>query len=179
MKSSHEPRVVYLGLSGVVHPSASTFELVHGCSPWSVGHHEYEAVPALELALAPWPDAKIVLTSTLPKAIGLPSVLERMGPTLASKVIGTTFEDFTTRILRGRRQVPYAVDDYWRLNKSDIVRAHVEWLAPSAWIAVDDDSILWTERERRDHFVDVDPCKGLLDPDAQDRLLTVLTRQFS
>lgn len=171
-------KVIYLGLSGVVHPSASAYELVNGCAPWSWGHREYEAVSVLEVVLAAWPEAHIILTSTLPTTQGLPAVLKRLGPTLSASVLGFSFEDLTTKVKRGGQQMPYSVEDYGRLNKSDIVRAHVEWLRPGAWIAVDDDSILWTELERRDHFVYVDPCKGLLDPAAQDRLITVLTGQF-
>ena len=43
---------------------------------------------------------------------------------------------------------------------------------------LDDETILWTTEEWRDHLVVTDGCRGLLDPTAQDRLLTVLTGQF-
>ncbi len=171
-------QVVYLGVSGVLHPSASLYELIEGRSPWDDGHRPYEAVPVLERALRAWPQARIVLTSTQPWAKGLPTVLEALGPSLASRVLGYTYEDLTTRLQRGPRQHPLSNQDYWRLNKSDIVRLHAQWLRPAAWLAVDDDTILWTTDESRHHLVAVDGCKGLLDPAAQDRLLTVLTGQF-
>jgi hypothetical protein len=171
-------KVVYLGVSGVLHPSASLYELIEGRSPWDNGHRPYEAVPVLERALQGWPEARIVLSSTQPWAKGLPAVLEALGPSLASRVLGHTYEDLTTRLRRGRRQRPLSSEDYWRLNKSDIVRLHAQWLRPAAWLAVDDDTILWTTDECRNRLVVVDGCKGLLDPAAQDRLLTVLTGQF-
>ena len=171
-------KVIYLGVSGVLHPSASLYELLEGRSPWDDGHRLYEAVPALELALRGWPEARIVLSSTQPWAKGLPVVLEALGPSLAKRVLGYTFEDLTTKLRRGRRQIPLSAEDYWRLNKSDIVRLHARWLRPAAWLAVDDDTILWTEDEYRHRLVAVDGCKGLLDPATQDRLLTVLTGQF-
>ena len=40
-------KVIYLGISGVLHPSSSTYELVYGRSPWVDGHAQYEAVPWL------------------------------------------------------------------------------------------------------------------------------------
>lgn len=170
--------VIYLGISGVLHPSRSLYELVEGRSPDDDGHRPYEAVPVLETLLRSWPDARIVLTSTQPWSKGLPAVLGELGPELAARVLGFTYEDLSNKLRRGRRQLSLSGEDYWRLNKSEIVRLHVEWLKPGAWVAVDDDTILWTERERRQHLVAVDGCKGLLDPAAQDRLVTVLEGNF-
>ena len=74
--------------------------------------------------------------------------------------------------------MPLGDADYWRHMKSEIVRLHVEWLKPAAWIAVDDETILWTDNEREQHLVAVNGRNGLLDPVAQDRLVTVLTGNF-
>lgn len=172
-------KVVYLGISGVLHPSQSLYELLKGRSPWEAGHRPYEAVPVLESMLRGWPEARIVLTSTQPWSKGLPAVLAELGPDLAARVVGFTYEDLTTKLRRGKRQRPLSSEDYWRLNKSEIVRLHVEWLKPAAWVAVDDETILWTEQERLDQLVAVDGCKGLLrDKAAQDRLVTVLAGNF-
>lgn len=54
------------------------------------------------------------------------------------------------------------------------VRRHMEWLRPAAWIAIDDESSLWTADERRGHLVATNGCLGLMAPAAQDRLTTVL-----
>ncbi len=180
---SERPRVLYLGISGVLHPSASTYELVQGRSPWGDGCQSYEAVPWLSNILAPWPDVRIVVTSTQPWKYGLPAVLEHMGA-LAERVIGFTYEDLTTKVLRQvrtrsgtTRTVGYSNEDYWRMNKSHIVVAHVDWLKPDAWVAVDDESILWP-RELADHVCIVDGCQGLKDRAQQDRLLTYLQMNF-
>jgi hypothetical protein len=173
------PRVVYLGISGVLHPSQSLYKLLEGRSPWDAGHRRYEAVPVLERVLRDWPDARIVLTSTQPWAKGLPAVLAELGPELSAKVLGFTYEDLTTKVPLGSRQRPMGDADYWRHQKSGIVRLHAGWLKPAAWIAVDDETILWTEQERQQHLVEVDGCKGLLhDAKAQDRLVTVLEGNF-
>lgn len=176
-------RVLYLGLSGTTHPSATTYQLVRGKNPWDDGHAEYEAVPWLAQALACWPDVKIVLTSTQPWKHGLPAVLQCMPP-LAERVVGFTFEDLTTqpvRLVRTRsgtsRWTSFSSEDYWRMNKGDIVAAHVGWLKPEAWVAVDDEDILWRP-EHAAHVCIVDGCEGLMHPAEQDRLLTCLQMNF-
>jgi hypothetical protein len=177
--ASAEPlHVVYLGVSGVLHPSATLYRLVHGSSPWSDGHRKYEAAFVLEQAMAPWPDARIVLTSTQPWSKGLDQVLEQLGPGLAARVIGFTYEDLTLHAAVPPRHKPIDSDDYWRLMKCDIVRRHLEWLRPAAWIAIDDESSLWNADERRGHLVTTNGCLGLMEPAAQDRLTTVLLGNF-
>jgi hypothetical protein len=175
--------VLYLGISGVLHPSASLYELVYRRGPWDDGHQEYEAVPWLTSALAGWPDVRIVLSSTQPWKHGLPRVLAHLG-LLAERVIGFTYEDLTTKLVRQvrtrsgtTRLIAFSNEDYWRMNKSDVVTAHVAWLRPDAWIAVDDEDILWTSQVR-EHVVIVDGCRGLLHPVEQDRLVTALEMNF-
>lgn len=176
-------RVLYLGISGVCHPSASTYELVYGRSPWVDGHRRYEAVHWLSTALEPWPDLEVVLTSTQPWKHGLPAVLEHLG-LLAERVIGFTYEDLTTKAVRQvrtrsgtTRQIAFSNEDYWRMNKSNIVTAHVEWLKPDAWVAVDDEDILWP-KSVADHVCIVDGLVGLKNPAEQDRLLTYFALNF-
>lgn len=176
-------QVLYLGISGTLHPSATTYQLVVGRSPWEDGHNEYEAVPWLEQAMHGWPEVRIILTSTQPWRRGLPAVLVRLG-SLASRVDGFTFYDLTTKPLRrvhtrggATRWCPYSSEDYWRMNKSDIVCAHVDWLKPTTWLAVDDEGILWPSA-LANHVCIVDGCKGLVHPAEQDRLLTYLNVNF-
>jgi hypothetical protein len=176
-------RVVLLGISGVLHPSASLYKLVHGRSPWDDGHRMYEAVPWLSSVLAQWPDVRIVLTSTQPWKHGLPAVLEHLGA-LAARVVGFTYEDLTTKVVRQvrtrsgtTRSVKYSDEDYWRMNKADIVTTHVEWLQARAWVAVDDEDILWP-KSVADHVCIIDGLAGLKNPAEQDRLLTYLQMNF-
>ena len=169
--------VVYLGISGVLHPSWSFYSYVHGREPEADGHRKYQSVGALDEALQGWPDARIILTSTQPWSKGLPAVLEALGP-LAPRVDGFTFEDLTTRVPWGRLGRPIRDLDYWRLDKCKIVRRHLEWLKPAAWIAVDDEDVLWSDDERSDHLVLTRGTLGLNDPAAMDRLLTLLEINF-
>lgn len=169
---------IYLGIAGVFHPSRSLYESVFGRSPEEDGHSEYEAAPVVQQLLKDWPSARIILTSTLPWRDGLSSVLFNLGPEVASRVLGFTYADLTAKAQLGPRDQPLGNADYWRHVKAEIVRLHVGWAKPAAWIAVDDETLLWSEEERRQHFVQVDGLKGLLDPVAQDQLLTKLAGNF-
>jgi len=176
--SARRTQVVYLGISGVLHPSRSLYHLLLGREPEADGHTEFESVPVLERALQLYKDVRIVLTSTLPKKHGLARTLEWLGPALSARVSGFTFDDLTTKCKRDRYRHAMSAEDYWRSNKSEIVRAHVGWLQPAAWIAIDDESILWLPQERLCHLVYVDGTLGLRDLAAQDRLATLLYNTF-
>jgi hypothetical protein len=176
-------RLLYLGISGVLHPSETTYRLAVGLSPWEDGHAEYEAVPWLERVVNQWHDVRIIITSTQPWSCGLPAVLAQLG-SLAKRVDGFTFDDLTTKPVR---QVvtrsgtswwsAYSSADYWRMSKSDIVAAHVAWSRPNAWVAADDEAISWPP-ELASHVCIVNGCKALLHPAQQDRLLTCLHGNF-
>lgn len=159
--------LLYLGISGVLHPSQSTHELLEAASPWERGHSPYEAVQWLARVLGSWPAARIVLTSTRPWKQGLPAVKHELGPELASRVLGFTYEDLTqhpTRPMRGKAGITlvrHSDPAYWRMSKADIVQAHVRWAEPCAWVALDDEDFSWPI-EAQEHCVFVDGSKGLL-----------------
>ncbi|WP_431288794.1 HAD domain-containing protein [Roseateles chitinivorans] len=170
--------VLYLGISGVLHPSWSFYRYVHGREPDEDGHRKYQSVPTLNQALLGWPGARIILTSTQPWAKGLPEVLGFLGP-LAARVDGFTFEDLTVKApYKGRGGRPMFDVDYWRLSKGQIVRAHAEWLKPTAWIALDDEDLGWDDDDRACRLVLTGGTAGLEDAAALDRLMTVLEANF-
>ena len=72
--------ILFLGISGVLHPSTSLYLLARGVQPWGDNHRRYEGVPTLERALAPYPWVRIVLTSTQPWAHSLATVIAELGP---------------------------------------------------------------------------------------------------
>lgn len=184
-RESDAAPTVYLGISGVMHPSESLYQLLHGRSAWDDGHSEYENAKVLERALEGWPQARIVLTSTQPWAHGLTAVLERLGSALASRVVSYTYDDLTSKVQREvltrrgtTRTLRFSAEDYWRMSKAQIVAAHVEWSHPERWIAIDDEGILWPSELGRDRLVLTDGCWGLADAEAQDRLMTLLVGNF-
>jgi hypothetical protein len=178
VERGYSPYLLYLGISGVMHPSRSLYESVHGRPPEDDGHAEYEAAPVLTQMLRGWPHIRIVLTSTLPWQQGFFEVATNLGTELACRVLGFTFADLTAKAPLGPRGQPLGSADYWRLTKAEIVRLHVGWWQPHAWVAVDDETLNWSAAEHTQQFAQVDGLKGLLDPAAQDRLLTKLQGNF-
>jgi HAD domain in Swiss Army Knife RNA repair proteins len=177
--AAREPlKVVYIGISGVLHPSALLYKFIDGCSPWKDGRCEYESAPVLETALLGWPEAKLVLTSMQPWSEGVEPVLARLGSGLASRVLGVTFEDLAEDV-RFADQHPAvgSAGRRWLMN-SEIVRLHRQWLRPAAWLVLDDETACWTVEEHREHIVLTDACEGLREPRAQDRLMTLLVCNF-
>lgn len=170
--------VIYLGVSGVLHPSRSLYQLLRGRDFEADGHREYEGVETLEAILHGWQHVRIVLTSSQTWLKGLAHVVQRLGPRLGSRVVGDTYGDLTTKATLGPRHAPLGHADYWRHTKAEVVRAHADWSQPAAWIAVDDDSLLWSQEEQRQKLVLVNGGEGLLAPSAQARLLTALEENF-
>lgn len=168
--------LIYLGISGVLHPSWSFYKYVHGRDPDEDGHRKYQSVETLSAVLEGWPAARIVLTSTQPWSKGLQPVLDQLGP-LSPRVDGFTYEDLTTKVPADKLGRCISDMDYWRLHKSQIVRRHVAWAKPTGWIAIDDENISWAEDELP-HLVLTQGTLGLADPEAVDHLHTVLERNF-
>lgn len=179
---THEPgtelNVLYLGVGGVLQPSRSIYEVVHGRDPFADGHSPYECAPLLDELLRGWPDVRIALTSVRPWRHGLPAVLEALGPGLAQRVIGYTFEDLTTKARFGKSQRHISEMDYWRMSRASIVEKHLQWLRPRAWVAVDDEDQGWTDGELACHVVLTPPLTGLLDAEAETKLRGLLVHQF-
>jgi hypothetical protein len=132
-----------------------------------------------------WSDVEIIITSTQPWAHGLDSVLVHLGPSLAARVVGYTYEDLTTKVKRevttrrgATRTLGISNEDYWRMSKANIVATHVKWRRPERWIAIDDEDILWPHDVRRNRLVLTDGCVGLQSAEALDRLQTVMLMNF-
>jgi hypothetical protein len=185
MERPNSQQVLYLGISGVLHPSESTYELLCHHSPWSEGHVPYESATALANTLDAWPDVRIVLTSTVPWKHGLAFTKECLGERLSQRIDGFTFEDLTTFPCRKAKKRDgstylshFSEEDYWRMRKSDIVSAHAAWRRPTAWVALDDEDILWPQDVRRDRLVLTDGCVGLRDLPTVDRMLAVFGANF-
>jgi hypothetical protein len=177
-------KILYLDVAHVLHPSESTYLLIHGKSPWSDGHNKYENVPVLARLLEPCPDVRIVLSDWTPVVHGLEEVKQSLG-TLAERVLGTLYTDVTTKARRivplvsgGEREIGYSVDDFRRMSRAQAVSAHVAWFKPQSWLAVTSDYSDWTPEARERHVVLTDMLDALETRSAQDALSTALAANF-
>lgn len=169
--------ILYLGISGVLHPSESIYRVVVGRDPWKDGHKKFECLGFVAGALAAYPAVRVVLTSTVPWRHGLPQTLAWLGD-VGKRVIGFTYEDLTTKAPATKSGKPMSDNDYWRLDKSSIVRAHVAWLKPPAWIVLDDEDIRWDDDTRANRLVRTQGHLALDDPATVERFIEVLLKNF-
>lgn len=177
-------KLLYLDVSHVLHPSVSTYQLVHGRSPWADGHSEYENLPVLEMLLDPYSDVRIILSDWTPVVHGIDSVKEHLGR-LAGRVVGTLFDDVITEVRRtvplrsgGEREMGYSVDDFRRMSKAQAVSAHVAWSKPHAWVSITSEYCDWTPEDRARHVVITDMLDALGTVAAQQALATRLEANY-
>nr|WP_315593680.1 HAD domain-containing protein [uncultured Cupriavidus sp.] len=166
--SSVQPlQVLYLDFDGVLHPDSayrtrSGIELLH-----HPGHSLFEHVPLLDEMLAPYPDVKIVLsTSWLLIKGGYDHAEARLSPTLQERCIGGTFH---------RREMRKA----WFQSKSrpEQVLLDVHRRNPVAWVAVDDCPEGWPDWTS-DHVVRTNSIFGIAASAVLQELKTKLQREF-
>ncbi|AQV96629.1 hypothetical protein BJN34_22450 [Cupriavidus necator] len=120
--------VVYLDFDGPMHPDSvyrtrNGIELLH-----YLGHSQFEHVPLLEDALAPYPDVRIVLSRSWQLLEGgYEYAASRLSANLQARCIGGTFD---------RRQTRKAW--FESVSRPDQVLLDVKRRQPAGWIAVDD-----------------------------------------
>jgi hypothetical protein len=177
-------KLLYLDVSHVLHPSVSTYELVHGRSPWIDGHSEYENLPVLEVLLDLYSDVHIILSDWTPVVHGIDRVKEHLGR-LAARVVGTLYEDVTSKVRRtvslrsgGEREMGYSVEDFRRMSRAQAVSAHVAWSKPHAWVAITSDYCDWTPEARGGHVLITDMVDALGTVAAHEALATRLEANY-
>lgn len=154
------------------------FQWAHGKSPWDAGHQRYESAALLEAMLAGCPDVQLIVTSSKASSRGRDEFIAQVGAELGGRVAAFTYEDLTTKPKPGGRSPVFSASEFWRLTKSEIIRAHRAWLRPDAWVAVEAETDLWTSEGLRNHVCATNPSKGLLDKESQDRLMALLASNF-
>jgi len=164
--SSVKPlHVLYLDYDGVLHPDSvyrtrNGIELLH-----RPGHSLFEHVPLLEAELQPYPEVKIVLsTSWLLIQGGYEHAKSKLSESLQKRCIGGTFH---------RREMRKT----WfnSIPRPDQVIRDVERRQPARWIAIDDCPDDWPAW---DHVVRADPELGIAASEVQEDLKAKLLREF-
>lgn len=124
--------VFYLDFDGVLHPY-----------PTEDGHFEipeeslFRFAPLLEAQLEPYPQVKIVLSTTWAKNKTGPGALLYLKPGLQQRVVGATWDQQT-------RSYHVPVEDRERrLSRFEQIAADVAWRKPSTWFALEDDFKEW------------------------------------
>jgi len=160
-------QILYLDYDGVLHPDAvfrtrNGIELLH-----QPGHALFENVALLEEVLEPYPDIRIVLsTSWLLLEGGYKMTKGQLSESMQQRCIGGTFHRRETR--KGWFQTtPRPVQ----------VLADVKRRQPSSWLAVDDWHEGWPDWAQ-ERFVRTDPVLGIAAPEVLAELRAKLRREF-
>jgi hypothetical protein len=157
-------RVLYLDFDGVLHPEDVWRR--PGWGPYVAtppGHRVFEHADLLLELLRPYPDIRIVLSTSWVRVLGsVRKVARRLPPELRSRVIGATWH--SSMSADGFQEMPRGIQ-VW----SDVRRR-----LPEAWLALDDDDAGWPA-ECRDHLVHTDAVLGISAPSVLAYLKEKLT----
>lgn len=130
--------VLYLDFDGVLH---------HADAP----HILFQHTPLLEMLLAPYPNIKIILSTSWVRVYGCTKAANQLSPSLHARVIGATFHSAMDE--HQFAQAPRGMQ-VW----GDVLRRH-----PKDWIALDDDDLGWP-KWCRDKYVKTNAHDGISDP---------------
>lgn len=161
--------VLYLDLDGVAHPENVYFRSgrgphLRGRGARLVdrpGHTLMEHAPLLVELLAPYPQVRIVLSTSWVRFYGYGTVVKKLPRPLRPRCVGATFHSLMDEELF--KQAPRGMQ-IW----SDVLRRK-----PRDWLALDDDHLHWPAW-CRDKLVRTDEYDGLAKPEVLEEFKTKL-----
>ena len=154
--------VLYLDFDGVLHHENALWHPRKGVYLKAPpGYVLFQHAALLEEMLAPFPEVKIVLSTSWVRAYGCDGAAKRLPELLRARVIGATFhsqmvEQYFIDAPRGMQ--------VW----ADVLRRQ-----PRDWIALDDDYLHWPAW-CRDKYVRTHEYEGISDPAVQAEFRTKL-----
>jgi hypothetical protein len=154
-------RIVYLDFDGVLHSDEVYWHRKRGIELRGPGRL-FEHAPLLQDLLAPWPEVRLVLSTSWVPSLSFSRARSFLPAALQARVVGATWHSHFRRDWEWRQ---------WWLDASrfDTVMADVLRRRPLAWLAIDDDVAAW-EPTYADHLVTTQSPTGLSDPAVQQRL---------
>jgi hypothetical protein len=161
--------LLYLDFDGVLHPSA-VYRSPGGAiflAQYYVddGHQLFEHADLLAELLEPFPEVRIVLSTSWVQEVGIAAASEQLPEAMRHRVIGATYDPCAPR------------DRFNALSRGEQVWADVHGRCPIAWLAIDDDVSYWPEHARP-HWVQSETEKGIAAPRTRAMLVAALARTF-
>lgn len=148
--------VLYLDFDGVLH-SDDVGRDWHG-QPYLRGQGSlFEYSDRLIVALNPYPELKIVLSTSWVRILGFAHARERLPQELRERVIGATWH---SRFENDDQLYAWWIYTSTRYQQ---IAEDVSRRKPSNWFAIDDDARGWP-RHARAHLVQCDSLLGLSEP---------------
>lgn len=155
-------QLLYLDFDGVLHPDA-VYVVRTGVELRAPGHTLFEHANSLADALEPYPEVRIILSTSWVLHYNLRRAAARLPAALAERVVGATSplytrNDYFGDIARGRQVI-----------------LDVDRRSPTEWLAIDDTDEGWTSQSR-EHLVLCKSDAGLGDPSTMEELQLKLQR---
>lgn len=158
--------VLYLDFDGVLHPDDAYVD-VKGRVYLKGSGSLFMWADVLTQALAPYPDVRIVLSTSWVRVKSYSYARKKLPPALRQRVIGATWHSTLKR--------DPELTEWWKdLGRCRQVGMDADRRKPTAWAAIDDDHEDWVPAWRP-HLVATHPYDGLSSAFAQRRLAQVLT----
>jgi hypothetical protein len=148
--STETPLLLYLDYDGVLHPEDVYRHPTRGVflAGKYPGHSLFEHAEMLADELAPYPDLRVVLSSSWVRVLRYRRALSYLPKRLQERVIGSTFH---TRMNQ---------DLFLTLSRGQQVLGDASRRRATRWLALDDDAEDWPE-SHRENLVHTDPVGGL------------------
>jgi len=161
--------IIFLDFDGVLHPDA-VYNPRNRPLELRADGILFMHAPILEDALAPYPEAKIVLSTSWVRVLGYDRTLKKMPPKLNERVIGATYHTQMSQMY----QDPYGSN----MNRFEQINWHVSRNGIKNWLAIDDlfsgyEVNEWPESHRH-HLVLTEQETGLGCKEVQAELNTKL-----
>ncbi|KAF3998339.1 HAD domain-containing protein [Glaciimonas immobilis] len=151
-------KILYLDYNGVLHDGMVIRNRKRGMYISTPERSFFEWMPILEELLEPYPDVKIVLSTSWIRALGFDATRQELSEALRSRVVGSTFHH--PKLLQSEFDIMPRGMQIWN---------DVELRKPDNWCAIDDDAFGWPIW-CRDKLIETKGHLGLSDPEVQDAL---------
>lgn len=155
-------KICYVDFDGVTHDDAVYWSRREGIFMGTPGRALFEWLPILEELLAPYPDVKIVLSTSWVRVKNFEFAKRQLPSSLQKRVVGATFHN--------REMQKF---DFDNMSRGMQICADVGRRKPAGWFAIDNDDQGWPAW-CRDRLIKTEDRLGLSDPAVQDLVRKML-----
>jgi hypothetical protein len=150
--------ICYLDYEAVLHDGNVLRNRTRGMTIATPGRQFFEWMPILEDLLAPYPDLKIVLSTTWVRELGFDRARQELSASLRERVIGATF--LHPKMIRS---------EFDMMARGMQILGDVQRRKPAHWFALDDDDFGWPAKYR-DNLILTREGTGLSEPAVQEQV---------